>query len=255
MARLKSWQRNLTFGGRVPWSVGLLMSLTVVLSLVSAFGDRHAGPVFAFLALCPALVWAGQLWRLVTWVFVEPSPLGLIFGCLSLYWFGAPLAKVWGSRRFFTVVAGVMLGTAVGTCLVGLLDGAVAGATYLGGWALTTALVVAWGLWFPDQVVRIYFFLPVRGYWMAWITVGLTAVFAIYRGWASLLPELLAEAGILAWLFRRSILSRLTHVRQAVDAARPKGGRRPERGVVVDLRSGDRLDGRNGRDDGAGKPN
>jgi hypothetical protein len=35
----------------------------------------------------------------------------------------------------------------------------------------------------------------------------------VYAGWERLLPELLAEGGILAWLFRRSVVARWTRAR------------------------------------------
>jgi membrane associated rhomboid family serine protease len=234
------WQRRLSFGGRIPWAVGLILSLLVALSLLAAFGERHLTSFFDVLALRPAEVWHGQVWRLATWPFVEGSPLGLLFSCLVLYWFSPELAQVMGSRRFLTVFGGVMLAAAAGTCLIALVDPDVRGHSYLGSWALTAALVVAWGLWFPDRVIRMYFILPVRGYWVAWLTVAITVVYAVYVGWASLLPELLAEVSVLAWLFRRTILARLSGVRRSLDAGRraATGGRR---GVVVDFNPGDRV--------------
>jgi membrane associated rhomboid family serine protease len=247
----KRWQQSLTFGGRLPWAVGLLLSATVILSLSVAFGDRHAGAIFEFVSLVPANVWRGEIWRLVTWPFVEPTPLGLIFGCLFLYWFGNDLAREWGSRRFLGVFSGVMLVAALGTCLIARVDPPVLMHPYLGSWALTTAMVVAWGLWFRDRVVRIYFVLPVRGYWLAWGTVAFTVVYAIYTGWMGLLPELFAEASILAWLFRKTILSRWTKTSRSFDsrrreADRMKGARKRGRVAVDYLRAVEPPDSKDG---------
>jgi hypothetical protein len=44
---------------------------------------------------------------------------------------------------------------------------------------MTTALVVGWGLTYPDNIVRIYLVLPIRGFWMAWGTVALTVAYAV----------------------------------------------------------------------------
>jgi membrane associated rhomboid family serine protease len=242
VARTKDWQDKLSFGGRIPWAVGLLLSITVVLSLFAAFADRHAGPLFDIASLRPADVWRGQLWRLATWPLIEPRPIGLIFNCLFLYWFGPALAAEWGSRRFLLVFAGVTLAAGAGTCLVALIDPEVLRHAYLGGWVLTTALVVSWGLWFPDNIVRLYFVLPIRGYWLAWLTVGITVVYAVYSGWTDLLPELLGEASILAWLFRRTILARWSKAKRRFDAQRRdsvrlRSVRRKGRGVVDYLRA------------------
>jgi membrane associated rhomboid family serine protease len=232
--RNRSWQRNLTFGGRVPWAAGALLAVTIVLSLLVAVASQQL-PVFELFALRPALVWKGQVWRLVTWPFVEPDPIGLIFGCLSIYWFGAPLAAAWGSRRFLTVYAGVAAFAALGTCLVALVDASVAGGAFLGGWAMRTALVVAWGLWFPHQIIRVFYFLiPLRGYWVAWGTVAVTVVFAAYHGWDHLVLELFAELGALAWIFRRWLLGRWASYRATRSNLRSVPRAR-QRGVVVDV--------------------
>ena len=145
MARA-GWQDTLTFGGRMPWAVGLVLSVTVGASLFVAFGSRHAAPLFDLAALVPGDVWRGQIWRLVTWPFIEASPVSLIFGSLMIYWFGRDLAEAWGSSRFLAVFGGVVLTAAIGTCLVAQVDRPVLDHAYVGGWALTAAMAVGWGL-------------------------------------------------------------------------------------------------------------
>jgi membrane associated rhomboid family serine protease len=229
MAQSLSWQHRFSFGGRLPWAVGLVLTVTVALSLVVALSDRHAGGIFDVVSLVPAQVLHGQVWRLATWAFVEPSPLSLIFACLMLYWFGRDLAQEMGSGRWLLLFGVVGLVSAAATCLVALFDTPVLDQTYLGGWALSCAMIVAWGLWFPHRVVRIYFVLPITGYWLAWLTVALTVIFAVYAGWQSYLPEIFAEASILAWLYRRVFASRLKGVQRDLDDRR----RRAERAARV----------------------
>jgi membrane associated rhomboid family serine protease len=225
MARAARWQDRFSFGGRIPWSVGLVLCITVALSLAVAFGDRHAGGLFALLSLVPQDVWHGQVWRLLSWPFIEPGPIGLIFACLFLYWFGRDLAQEWGDRRWLSVFGGVAGVAAVGTCLVAQVDPPVMDYAYLGGWALTSAMVVAWGLWFPHRIVRIYFIIPITGFWLAWLTVAVTVVFAVYSGWEGYLPELFAEASILAWLYRRLLAAKWTRARRDLDLQRQRAER------------------------------
>lgn len=211
-ARGSRWTDRFTFGGRMPYAIGLLLALTVVTSLVVAFGDRHAGTpssLFRLAALQPERAMKGEVWRLATWALVETSPLGLLFACLLLWWFGRDLADDWGSRRFLGVYAAVALAASTGTCLVSLVDRDVVPQTYLGSWALACAVVVAWGLWFPDRVTRLFFVLTISGYWLAWLVVALTVAYAVYDGWEHHLPVLLTEGTMLAWLFRRSFTSRM----------------------------------------------
>lgn len=217
----------MSFGGRLPWAVGLLLTVTVALSLLVAFGDRHAGSLFDLVSLAPADVWRGQIWRLGTWMLVEPSPIGLVFTCLFTFWFGRELADEWGSRRFLAVFGGVALGAGVWTCLVARLDPAVLAEHYVGSWALGTAMLVAWGLWFPHRELRLFFLLRMNAYWLAWATVALTVVYAVYAGWEHFMPELSAEGAILVWLFRRSAVARWAKAR-AERASRRRLARQAE---------------------------
>jgi membrane associated rhomboid family serine protease len=245
MLQTKQWQQNFSFGGRIPWGVGLLLALTLAMSLLTAFLGRHAAPVLDWVSLVPDKVWHGQLWRLATWPFVEGSPIWLIFACLGLYWFGSPLALRWGSPRFLVVIGGVLLAAAVGTCLIARVDPDVLSRPYLGSGAMITAIVVIWGLTFPELVVRIYFVLPIRGYWMAWGTIAVTVIYAIYAGWAGYLPELLGEAAALAWLYRTRLLARWLQSRLSRETQRrqaPSKETRRRGGEVIDMRTGEPPD-------------
>jgi membrane associated rhomboid family serine protease len=214
MARSNRLLERLTFGQRVPWAIGLVLVVTVVTSLLVALADRHVLPLFDLGALVPDRVLHGEIWRLLTWSVIEPGPLALLFGCLLLYWFGRDLAGQWGSRRFLAVYFGVALVSAMGTCILALFDRALLEHAYVGSWPLAEAITVAWGLWFPDRVIRIYFVIPVRGVVVAWGTVALTVVFAIYLGWDRYVPNLLAEGAMLAWLHRGPVESRWSRWRR-----------------------------------------
>ena len=208
MARRNGPLQRLTFGDRIPWAVGLLLTITVITSLTAALASRHVLPLFELGSLVAERVFRGEIWRLVTWSVLEPSPLSLLFGCLMLFWFGRDLAGQWGSRRFLTVYVGIALVAAVGTCLLALADKNLLDNPYVGSWPMAEAITVAWGLTFPDRVIRIYFVLPIRGLWVAWGTIVLTAVYAIYAGWDRFVPNLLAEGAMLGWMYRGPALSR-----------------------------------------------
>jgi membrane associated rhomboid family serine protease len=228
VTRSVRWTETLTFGGRLPWAIGLLLVGTVGLSLLTAFGDRHAAPLFELAALRPADVWRGQVWRLVTWPLIQPSALGLVWACVFLIWFGRDLALEWGSPRFLAVFGTVALIAAAGTCLVARLDSEVLEASYLSGYAIECAMTVAWGLWFPDRYVRLYFVIPVRGSFIAGLTIAITVFVAFYAGWEAVLPHLVAEGSTLAWLFRRSILTRWRQAHGAL-RQRQRAARRRQR--------------------------
>jgi membrane associated rhomboid family serine protease len=229
LPRRESPLETLSFGGRIPWAAGLFVVLTGGLSLAAAFGSRHGPPLFELAALSPADVWRGEVWRLVTWPWVESGPIALILAIVFLLWFGRDVAAEMGSRPFLRLFGGALLFAAVCTCLIARIDGAVFEQRYLGTWPLATAVLVAWGLWFPHRVVRIYFIIPVRGFWIAWLTVAITIVVAAYGGWESVLPEMLTEGVILGWIYQDVLFARWKRWVRSLRAERRKARRAPPR--------------------------
>ena len=219
MARLDRILDRFTFGGRLPGGVGIILALTIVTSLIAAFGSRSVASFFELGALVPERVLHGEIWRVLTWSVIEPSPIKLLFACLMLYWFGKDLADQWGSRRFFTVYFVIAMIAGVGTCLLALFDKDILGEHYLGSVPLAEAVIVAWGLWFPQRVVRIYFVIPIKGVVIAWGTVALTVAYAVYKGWAGFVPNLLAQGSMLAWLYRAPLVTRWSRWRRARQTA------------------------------------
>jgi membrane associated rhomboid family serine protease len=232
MARADRVLDRFSFGGRVPGGVGVVLAATIATSLVTALASRHVLPLFELGSLVAERVFAGEVWRLLAWSVIEPSPLSLLFICLMLWWFGRELAERWGSRRFLAVYFGVALVAAIGTCLIALVDRRLLEQAYVGSWPLAEAIAIAWGLSFPERVIRIYFVLPLRGYVLAWLTVAITVVYAIYAGWDRYVPNLLAEGAMLGWMYRAPAVSRLAGWRRARAAsaraarARRKGEQR-----------------------------
>jgi membrane associated rhomboid family serine protease len=201
MARRSSpFDEWLSFGGRVPPVVGGLIIAIVGCTIVGAL----AGVVPAFAAFVPALVLRGEVWRLVTWPFVEGrDPLSLIFGALTLYWFGRDLTWAWGPRRFlvtFLAIAGL---SAAATTLLSLVVAPLGDRVWLGAWPVLSALIVGWAMLFPERQILFMFALPISGRALAWITVGGTLLYAVLGGrggaW-SYVPHLLAQGFMALYL-------------------------------------------------------
>lgn len=162
--------------------------LTLAASLVAAV-DR--GWTSSWAALIPAKILRGELWRLVSWCFVEMGPTSLVITLLSIYKFGTELVAPWGDRRLLRFMLEVVLTASAVTCLVA----AVAGRTYVarcGGWAATDALVIAWARQFPDRGLTLYHLVTLRGRNLVAIIVGIAVIGAIYYGPIAAAPELVA---------------------------------------------------------------
>lgn len=166
-----------TFGGRIPAALGMLLA-AILASTVSAWLTKSN----AIAALYPAAILpGGQIWRLVSWAFVQDDPFTLLFGGLVLYQMGGQLAFAWSERRML----GTFLGLALGASLVTILVAAVwqpANAPHLGMWPVVNALILMWAMRYPDQQVNIWGILPVTGKTVAMLVVFGTVLYGIAGG-------------------------------------------------------------------------
>jgi membrane associated rhomboid family serine protease len=194
--RARRLSEALTFGGRVPAVVGGLVAAVVVASTAGAL----ARPVRDATFFSPALVWSGEVWRLLSYPFLESDPLALVFGGLMLWMFGRDLAVAWGERRLLQAFLGIAAGAAAATSLLALAWPRLQLIGVAGPWTVIDALVVAWALSFPDRQLLFMFALPVNGRALLWLTVGGTALYAVFSGVAPYVPHLLAEGLVVMWL-------------------------------------------------------
>jgi hypothetical protein len=171
--------------------VSAWITVTVLASIVAAV---DGGWVAGWAALAPSRIWRGELWRLATWVFVEPGPLGLVLTCASIYKFGGELAPRWGERRLQRFMVEVICGAATITTLIALLSDDAWHIHRLGGWAIGDALVISWARQYPESTLSLYGMLHLRGRELIAVTIGITALFAIFSGPFAMLPELLVCA-------------------------------------------------------------
>jgi membrane associated rhomboid family serine protease len=182
---------------RVPTPIGLLMGLILVATIVAsawlALGVR--------LLLLPQAVWRGEVWRLLTWVFLEPDPISFIFLGLTLYWFGRELVALWGPARFFVAYALIGVVTGIAVCVVArflwptllLVPRATA-------WPAIEGLLVAWGLRFPTRELRLFGMLRLTGRGLVWLFIATTLLFGLVNGFVTVLPHLLAQLTVLIGL-------------------------------------------------------
>jgi membrane associated rhomboid family serine protease len=188
----------LVLGHRMPFVIALVAGATLLASLLAL----NSQVLFENAVLVPRRVWAGEVWRLVTWVFVVPDPLGLLFGCLALVlWFGPDLVGAWGPRRFLTAYLGLSAAAGAVTCLIALASPRLMSGVFAGWWPLIDALIIAWALIHPYRDLYLFFVLPLRGMNLVYGTIALTLLFAMMPfNLLGYVPHFLAEGLMLAYL-------------------------------------------------------
>jgi membrane associated rhomboid family serine protease len=184
-----------------------LISTWIWITLVASIAAAVSGGLMEWAALAPARIWRGEVWRLVTWVFVEPGALSLILTCASIYKFGGELAPRWGDRRLRRFMIEILGGAAVVTALLGLVSTEVWHRGYLGGWAVCDVLVIAWARQYPDSILVLYGLVRLSGRNLITGVIAITCTYALFAGPLAMAPELLACAAAYsypgAWLARR----------------------------------------------------
>jgi membrane associated rhomboid family serine protease len=169
--------RFLTFGDRVAPSLGLVLALMLAAS-VWGWMDTDLQRAAA---LSPVMIARGQVWRLVTWPFVQQDPFDLLFGALMLYWLAQQLGFVWSERRFLSRFFGYAVFASLAATLLGQVWAPASG-VYYGIWPVANALIVSWAMLFPDRQVNIWGVLPLTGKVAALLVVGGTLLYGIAQG-------------------------------------------------------------------------
>ena len=144
-----------------------------VLMLLTQANDANA---LGFLTFNLNALLHGEVWRLVTFVFVPAysSPFALLISLYFYYWIGSTLERQWGTAKFnLYYISGALL-TVLGVVLASLITGnpylTAAGTGYV-----NLSMFFAFAFLFPDTTVLLFFILPVKMKWLAYLDGALFA--------------------------------------------------------------------------------
>ncbi len=165
---LNKWERK--YGHLAVKNLMSFIVITNAMVYILMLVDQR-GMVYRTLALEPALVLKGQIWRLVSFIFIPPaaSPLWIVFALYFYYMVGSGLEQEWGSFKFNIYYLTGMMGTILAAFLVG------SGAT---GVYLNLSLFLAFASIYPDFPINLFLILPVKVKYLAWF-YGAFIVFTV----------------------------------------------------------------------------
>jgi membrane associated rhomboid family serine protease len=153
-----------------------------------------APAVAVWLVLAPGAVLSGQVWRLLTYAFVNTSIGSILFSGLMVWMLGSEMEPRWGSRRFALFLAAAAAAAGV----LGVFAGGGAGLA-----PALLALIFAWMLEGPSQSLLFFGVFPMTRLVFAAIAFVLV-VFGELEATRSLLRLLFVLGGLpVAWLFAR----------------------------------------------------
>ncbi len=120
------------------------------------------GSLTGKLMLYPGMVLRGEVWRLLTFIFVPPetSVLWILFTLYFYYLVGTGLEQAWGSFKFNVYyLIGVL-----GTILSAFISGGGTSAFYL-----NLSLFLAFAYIYPNYQILLFFILPIKVKYLAWV--------------------------------------------------------------------------------------
>ena len=147
---------------------------TAIVYILDMFGPF---PISDYLTFSPYYIVRGQVWRLITFIFIplDNNPFWFILSLYMYWWIGSAVEREWGSTKFT-----VFYGTGV---LLNILSGLIL-ALFLGGFSgpiptlhgaeyLNMSLFFSMATLFPDLTILLFFVIPLKAKWLAWIDAAL----------------------------------------------------------------------------------
>lgn len=183
----------------------LMLYIVIGTGIVFAFQYLFSEiPLLYFLTFNKASIMHGQIWRIISFIFIPESlnPLEMVFW-LYLYWMiGSSLENCWGGFNFNVYYFSGVLFAVVGGFTTG----------YAAVYYLNLSLFLAMAAVNPNMQLLLFFFIPVKMKWLAWADAAYLIYLFIINSWGvrvtilfSLLNFLLFFGGDFLRLVRHKI--------------------------------------------------
>ena len=150
-----------------------LPRIIVALNALTFILGQLSPDFYQLLELDGPLVRQGQVWRLVTFLFIPrwgsflPAWLGVLLYLLYLNFIGQAVERAMGPFRFTLYYLLGMIGLALSALFFAGPEGG-----RFGNGLLNLSLLFAFVRFYPDAVFLLMFVLPVKAVWMAWISAA-----------------------------------------------------------------------------------
>jgi membrane associated rhomboid family serine protease len=144
-------------------------------------------PISNLLYFSRELILQGQVWRLVTFIFLPPRNGMILWVLLALYFYyfiGNSLESVWGKTRFTMYY----LCGAIGAMLAGFITG------FGENMYLNLSMFLAFAALFPNHEIMLFFVLPIKVKYLAYLDAAMLLFSFIASDWpgrAAILASLL----------------------------------------------------------------
>lgn len=153
-----------------------MLYIVIGTGIVFAFQYLFAGlPLRDFLSFNKFAILHGQIWRIISFIFIPESgsPISMVFW-LYLYWMiGSSLEDYWGGFNFNVYYFSGVIFAIIGGFITG----------YATVYCLNLSLFLAMAAVNPNMQLLLFFFLPVKMKWLAWLDAAYLIYLFIINSW------------------------------------------------------------------------
>ena len=164
------------------------LMLYIVIGTITVFAFSYLMPdlpIPSYIGFDRSLILQGQIWRVITFILM-PYDMNPIFMLISSYFYysiGTVLENTWGGFRFNAFYFIGVIGTIIGGFITG----------YATCHYLNLSLFLAYAALFPNQTFLLFFFLPVKAKYIAYVDAAfLFITFLTTPFWANRIAILVA---------------------------------------------------------------
>lgn len=165
---------------------------------VIGYVTRYLMPsLLSWLTLEPGLILRGQVWRIISWIFIAPGENLFFFVLMVMLYYslGNALERTWGAFRYNVYIFSGLLFTVIGAFILYAALNAMYGAYLTDGSTLVfsgmgglfsvsyiyMSIFLAFAVTYPDMEVLLYFIIPIKMKWMG-IVYGVMILYSIITG-------------------------------------------------------------------------
>ena len=149
----------------------LMLYIVIANAVVYIFDYIFAKNIMSELVLNPSLVLKGQVWRLITFIFIPPvaHPIFILFVLYFYYIIGSSIESEWGSFRFnlyyFIGVIAAIAAAFIGSAITGFN-------VIVSSFYLNLSLFLAFAYMYPNYEILLFFILPVKMKYIGYIEIA-----------------------------------------------------------------------------------
>ncbi|MBX7153172.1 rhomboid family intramembrane serine protease [bacterium] len=222
--------RNI-LGGDYPMVKLMILINAIVFVIQQIAGRSDIGYFIAEHLALSNRIWDGEIWQLVTYMFLHSDIWHILFNMLAVWMFGKELEMVWGSSKFLRYY--FVCGVGAGLTFLLFSQGAVIGAS-----GAVFGILLAFGMIFPDQIILMSLLFPIKAKYMVLI-YGVITFLSIAKPGGDNIAHFAHLGGmVFGFLFLRKdwIASKINRLASSQNAkkpqptmyVRPKAERKPE---------------------------